>query len=547
MDFSVTYAASLTIASLLGALFLYRIATPLTKKSISYPSELVQALTLIPQSALLWTPPKEGSESYNQAPMFLVSHQNGFLPFKKISTSLPSFFSQLEEILMKLPLLLKDSSPDALKNAVQKLPILQVDNVTKDSSLFHALLRDFSILSSAYIIEGKIKAGKPRTVVPPQISEPLFLLSKSADLPPIMEYSSYCLGNSVSNSPLTKNWDSFSLVRAFDGGAGEATFIIIHAEIESRCGELILSYAKLFSTLRKAYDGPSESLNEALVIEALSRIKTVTDKIIVSQLKMFNACNPKDYITLVRPWIFGWNNANADFPDGVSFNFAGGDSVQTKLRGETGAQSTIVPSLDVVLDIHHSQDELRVMLKELEAYRPTPHRDFLHQLRSICYGPSAVESIAPSSPHLLRYFVNQNLNNSRLVRAFNDCIGNVWAFRAIHVVFAEAYITKFTDLKAATGGTPYKQYLAKHRTESGTAMIIGRDGGSSQPVFYKPSEEEAKADLEAIFSNNEAQGIPKYLLRRHEDIISMHGTSGGVRLKGLECKCFPEVWPQYEV
>lgn len=547
MDISSSYASTITIASLLGILFLYRLTTKSKKVTVTMSNDLLKSmLNLIPESNLLWSPPKAGSNSHSQASMFLVTHNNGFLPFHKITTTLPSAFSQLEEILTNLPQLLKNSSPHALENVVLELPILNVKNVTKDSSLFHALLRDYSILSSAFIIEGKIKQGKPRTLVPPQISEPLFELAKAADLPTIMEYSSYCLGNSVCQSKLTMSneWNSLCLVRALDGGPGEATFIIIHAEIESHCGNLVQAFSELFLYLRRAYSDSNDASINA-VISALNKIKTITNKMLVSQLKMFNACNPKDYISLVRPWIFGWNTSNSDFPHGVTFQFQDGKSITNKLRGETGAQSTLIPSLDIVLDIHHSQDELRVMLKELEAYRPSTHREFLHQLRSICYGPGNEETLSSLSPHLLRYFINQNLNNTKLVRAFNDCIGNVWAFRAIHVVFAEVYISRFTDLTTATGGTPYKKYLAKHRTESGTAMIFGQDGSLSQPEFYKPSEDEAKADLDNIFTDN-TQGIPKYLLQRHAKIISHYGTTtSGEFKKGLKCKCFPSQWARF--
>ena len=47
---------------------------------------------------------------------------------------------------------------------------------------------------------------------------------------------------------------------------------------------------------------------------------------------------------------------------GVVFQGVDGGA-PTFLRGETGAQSTIIPSLDVVLGVAHKQDSLRVMLQ----------------------------------------------------------------------------------------------------------------------------------------------------------------------------------------
>lgn len=61
---------------------------------------------------------------------------------------------------------------------------------------------------------------------------------------------------------------------------------------------------------------------------------------------MFNASDPRNYEKYVRPWIFGWRG-NADFDSGVTFEGTGGGP--TFLRGETGAQSSIIPSIDIVL------------------------------------------------------------------------------------------------------------------------------------------------------------------------------------------------------
>lgn len=149
----------------------------------------------------------------------------------------------------------------------------------------------------------------------------------------------------------------------------------------------------------------------------------------------------------------------------------------THLRGETGAQSTIIPSLDAVLGIVHKQDMLRVMLKELEAYRPRPHRQFLGFLRSVMWGPAGEGDVAgPESKdahHLLRDYV-QASGSRALVRAYNRVVANVWAFRAIHVTFADAYIARYTSRENATGGTPYKAYLRKHRDESGAGQVGSR-------------------------------------------------------------------------
>lgn len=305
--------------------------------------------------------------------------------------------------MSRLPSLLHDPDPRALAREVDALPLLQVPIAGAGGAgspeLLQALLRDYSILVSAYLLEGKAKSklaadgtpstssststpsgqsgmgsasgggppqhehqhqdaassadGSLRDRVPPQLGIPLFQLCESLGQPTIMEYSSYCLGNCYSikqhegeallhrataatgDAASTSSvgyrdyshpdwhWDNLRLIRAFDGGPEEATFILIHSEIESNCGRLVQGYDLLLHALRDVWIGDrgDDAGNRAVttrtspiisdaaiasVITALDDIKETTDSIIVSQLKMFNASDPRKYEQFVRPWIFGW-------------------------------------------------------------------------------------------------------------------------------------------------------------------------------------------------------------------------------------------------
>ena len=84
-------------------------------------------------------------------------------------------------------------------------------------------------------------------------------------------------------------------------------------------------------------------------------------RVLVCGLQMFNASDPECYVDKVRPWIFGYKN-NPDFPDGVVFDGVLDNQPQF-LRGETGAQSNIIPVLDALLGIEHAHDALFQMLK----------------------------------------------------------------------------------------------------------------------------------------------------------------------------------------
>ena len=50
------------------------------------------------------------------------------------------------------------------------------------------------------------------------------------------------------------------------------------------------------------------------------------------------------------------------------------------LRGQTGSQSSIVPSMDALFGVRHSDDPLKHFLDELHHYRPVPHRRFIEDL-----------------------------------------------------------------------------------------------------------------------------------------------------------------------
>ena len=76
--------------------------------------------------------------------------------------------------------------------------------------------------------------------------------------------------------------------------------------------------------------------------------------ILATMQRMPEHCDPYVYYHRVRPYIFGWHN-NPALPGGLVYEgvaaYAG--TGQT-FRGETGAQSTIVPCLDAILGVEHA-------------------------------------------------------------------------------------------------------------------------------------------------------------------------------------------------
>ncbi|MGH7855963.1 MAG: hypothetical protein ACREQY_01445, partial [Candidatus Binatia bacterium] len=158
------------------------------------------------------------------------------------------------------------------------------------------------------------------------------------------------------------------------------------------------------------------------------------------------------------PYIHGWKDHPA-LPDGLVYEgVADYGGRPQKLRGETGAQSAIVPSLDAALGITHAADPLRDYLADLRAYMPRAHRAFV----------DAVEK----GPSIRRFVVSDAGKCSSLRDAYNRCIRGLSRFRAKHVEYAGRYIFQQAELGGAnptdvgTGGTPFMPYLKKHLEET---------------------------------------------------------------------------------
>ena len=122
--------------------------------------------------------------------------------------------------------------------------------------------------------------------------------------------------------------------------------------------------------------------------------------------RMPEKCDPYVYFHRVRPYIFGWRN-NPALPNGVVYE--GVEALAGRgmtYRGETGAQSAIVPALDGVLGIEHERDELREYLMEMREYMLPQHVAFIEAVEA---GPS------------VRDFVRK-LNRPSTTALFNESV-----------------------------------------------------------------------------------------------------------------------------
>jgi indoleamine 2,3-dioxygenase len=295
---------------------------------------------------------------------------------------------------------------------------------------------------------------EPPQHLPAGLARPIVAIADRLGQAPLLPYSGYVLDNWAridKAGPVAL--DNVRMVQNFLGGSDENWFVMIHVAIEAEAGVLLDNAVQLVDAAR----GENADLCEAL----LSGMDAAWERIYAVFARMPERCDPYVYFHRVRPYIHGWAN-NPALGEGLVYEgvdkFAGKPQAY---RGQTGSQSSIVPSMDALFGVHHSADPLKSFLDELHHYRPVAHRRF-------------IEDLAAQST--LRDFVTR-ANSPGLRDAFNACLEQVARFRTRHLEYAASYINKQAgsipgnDPDVGTGGTPFMKYLKKHRDENRAQLV----------------------------------------------------------------------------
>jgi indoleamine 2,3-dioxygenase len=295
---------------------------------------------------------------------------------------------------------------------------------------------------------------EPPQHLPAGLARPIVAIADRLGQAPLLPYSGYVLDNWAridKAGPVAL--DNVRMVQNFLGGSDENWFVMIHVAIEAEAGVLLDNAVQLVDAAR----GENADLCEAL----LSGMDAAWERIYAVFARMPERCDPYIYFHRVRPYIHGWAN-NPALGEGLVYEgvdkFAGKPQAY---RGQTGSQSSIVPSMDALFGVHHSADPLKSFLDELHHYRPVAHRRF-------------IEDLAAQST--LRDFVTR-ANSPGLRDAFNACLEQVARFRTRHLEYAASYINKQAgsipgnDPDVGTGGTPFMKYLKKHRDENRAQLV----------------------------------------------------------------------------
>lgn len=381
--------------------------------------------------------------AFDDLSTFGISLERGFLSDPDPTTVLPEDFAPWEALGQDLPKLLLAGR---LRTVVDALPVLAPEALADGPHLRRAMVL-LSYLGHAYVWGD----APPAEHIPAPLAVPWQGVATRLGRPPVLSYASYALDNwrrFDTDRPIELG--NIAILQNFLGGADEDWFIAVHVHIEAKA-------APILAAIGPALAGVARS-DAAALRGQLETIASGLEGLLHGLQRMPDHCDPYIYYRRVRPYIHGWKD-NPELPNGVRYEGVDGDRGRLqRLRGETGAQSSIVPAVDALLGVAHADDPLRQYLVEMRDYMPPGHRHFLKR----------IETAKPLRP----FACEAARTNAAVGDAYNACLHWLEQFRTVHLEFAANYIHRQAETQPGnptvigTGGTPFTEYLRKHRDET---------------------------------------------------------------------------------
>jgi indoleamine 2,3-dioxygenase len=118
-------------------------------------------------------------------------------------------------------------------------------------------------------------------------------------------------------------------------------------------------------------------------------------------------------------------------------------------RGETGAQSSVIPALVSFFKIRHEPSALTRHVADMRHYMPVGHRRLLERLET-APDPRRLADPAP----------------------YNSALEAIAEFRSVHYGWAQEYIAKHVADPRGTGGTPFMSWLKQLIDETLAHRIV---------------------------------------------------------------------------
>ena len=333
----------------------------------------------------------------------------------------------------------------------------------EDDAIILALFRDYTFLTSAYLLEQchnsyleTKRYGTGKDKLPPNIAIPLCQIADKLGIFPFMEYAhSYALYNwKRIDKSKGITLDNLELIRSFEGSESEKGFILVHVSMVSHTRNLVKAVNE---NLRAAEQHQTPDIKS---------ITTVMQDINQEMAKMWKASNPCDYQSF-RTFIMGIKNQPM-FPNGVIYE--GVSDEPRYYRGESGANDSIIPTLDNLLQIKMPENPMTAILEDFRKYRPAAHREWLQQV-----------SERSEKVDFFNYCRELGLKEDLVA-----LLKQVQDFRQRHWNFVKEYILKYSKHPMATGGSPIATWLS-NQLLTVLDLIIELD--SSDVETYKQKQQ----------------------------------------------------------
>jgi len=353
----------------------------------------------------------------------------GFLPERDPLTRFPydCEFSVLDEVGRDLPSLLQDPSFRRYARSL-KIPLWPEGRVqANDLPQLQLYYLRVGFLASAYINQ---VGEEPSRVLPANLAVPLCRACKLLNRPPILSYDGYALYNwkrFQPNQPIALG--NIETLQNFVHLYDEHWFILVHVEIEATAARILDAVATAQAAL--------EANASSVVDDAVEKIAgAVIDQVRVLR-RIPEKMSPALYYKTFRPYIRFFEDVEyeAEVPGG---RVAAGSAARLRMnfRGETGAQSSIMPVLVAFMKIPHRPSMLTNHLIDMRNYMPAEHRRLLEMVEAM-----------PS----VRGFASKH--------NYNAVLDAMAEFRSVHYGWAQEYINRWTDDPRGTGRTPYMKWL----------------------------------------------------------------------------------------
>lgn len=356
----------------------------------------------------------------------------GFLPIQDPLTEFPrgSPYAMLDRVGRALPESLRSGR---FRDRCKKLEIPPWNEDFRADRLPEMRLYYLRIafLASAYINQ---TGAAPCDRLPANIAVPLVGICKRLNRPPVLSYDGYALYNWRRIEPQGPvALGNLATLQNFVDLRDESWFILVHVEIEAIAARILRAIASLYRTPgRDADTDPAIQLQQ--IADAVDAQKQVLQRIP-------EGMDPQIYFHTFRPYIRFFENVVYEGLRGPAMHF----------RGETGAQSSIMPTLEALMKIPHRTSMLTRHLNDMQNYMPAPHRRLIGAISEL-----------------------PELRNPAHKDAFNAILNAMAGFRKVHLRWAEQYIHQHVSDPRGTGGTPFMPWLQQlidetlaHRIDDG--------------------------------------------------------------------------------